>query len=219
MSFPISFVWSKFGTEAGQTIDSILQRKEQERVANEGTFYWGIGNAVGPSVAALISQTDNPEVLFSPIKSPARPEDSDPESVVTWTTAIGLNGEPYSLPLRSLITSRFSVGRQYHYALVCSSDSPLTDAQNRSLPNSEGIFPSALCNFLTGRPLGASQVTAVVQRRTQHSASGTNYQVSFRARLVAPYFIRLSAPRPISREHVGQWVLDSLATYPQAVTA
>jgi hypothetical protein len=218
MFFPTSFVWSRFGTEAGQTIDSILRRKEQERVANGGVFYWGIGNAVGPSVAALVSQSDRPEVLFSPIKSPARSEDAQPRCVLAWTAAIGLNGEPYALPLRSLITSRFAAGRQYHYALVCNSDLPLTDALNRALATSDGIFRRDLCNFLTGRPVGASQVTAVVQRRAQHSASGTAYPVSFRAKLVPPYFIRLSIPLPISREHVSHWAVDRLRTSPEGAT-
>jgi hypothetical protein len=218
MSLPLSFVWSRFGTEAGQTIQSILQRKERERVANGGVFFWGIGNAVGPSVAALVAETDEPFVLFSPIKSPARLEDAQPERVVTWTAAVGLNGAPYTLPLRSLITSRFSVGREYHYALVCNSDRPLTDGRNEGLSASEGIHPEELCNFLTGRPVGASQVTAVVQRRSK-AASRAAYPVSFRARLVHPYFIRLSAPRPISREHVNQWTLNSLMTCPEAVTA
>jgi hypothetical protein len=219
MSFPISFVWSRFGTEAGQTIDSILRRKERERVANDGVFFWGIGNAVGPSIAALVSQTDAPEVLFSPIKSPARLEDAEPERVVTWTAAIGLNGDAYTLPLRSLITSRFTVRRQHHYALVCSSDSPPTDPLTESLSTSEGIVSGDLCNFLTGRPVGASQVTAVVQRRGRQSASGGTYPVSFRAKLAPPYFIRLSAPRPITREHVRQWTLELQMAHPEAVPA
>jgi hypothetical protein len=218
MSFPTSFVWSRFGTEAGQTIDSILQRKEGERAANNGVFFWGIGNAVGPSIAALVAQTDEPLVLFSPIKSPARVEDAQPQCVVSWTAAIGLNGVPYTLPLRSLITSRFTVGREHHYALVCSSDSPLSSVGNESLPDSDGIFPGDLCNFLTGRPIGASQVTAVVQRRGR-AASKATYRVSFMAKLVPPYFIRLSVPRPISPEHVRQWTLDYSTTCSEAVSA
>lgn len=219
MPFPISFVWSRFGTEAGQAIDSILHRKEQERVANDGVFYWGIGNAVGPSVAALVAQAETPEVLFSPIKSPARLEDARPECVVTWTAAIGLNGVPHVLPARSLITSRFTLGRQHHYALVCSSNSALTDAQNANVSTSEGISLGDLCNFVTGRPVGASQVTAVVQRRGRQSASGTTYPVSFRAKLAPPYFIRLSAPRPISRECVKEWAQGSPVAYPEAVAS
>jgi hypothetical protein len=43
---PEAFVWTRFGTEAGQTIDRILARKEAERIANGGLFLWGIGNSV-----------------------------------------------------------------------------------------------------------------------------------------------------------------------------
>lgn len=217
MSFPNSFVWSRFGTEAGQTVDSILLRKEHERVANEGVFFWGIGNAVGPSIAALISQTDNPVVLFSPIKSPAHLEDVQPECVVSWTSAIGLNGDSYTLPLRSLITSRFTGGRQHHYALVCSSDSPLTDSHRGILPSSGGVHPGDLCNFLTGRPVGASQVTAVVQRRGKRSTLEGPYPVSFMAKLVPPYFIRLSDPRPISHDYVRRWTLNPLVSHSEAM--
>ncbi len=217
MSYPSSFVWSRFGTEAGQNIDSILRRKERERAANEGLFFWGIGNAVGPSVAALVAQTDEPVVLFSPIKSPARLEDAQPKRVVTWTAAIDLDGAPYALPSRSLITSRFTAGREHHYALVCRSESPLTSVCRHGLPTSEGIFPGDLCNYLSGRPVGASQVTAVVQRRSKKAASRGTYPVSFRANLVPPYFIRLSAPRPILPEHVHQWTFNFSTSCSEAV--
>lgn len=219
MSFPISFVWSRFGTEAGQTIQSILQRKERERVANEGVFFWGIGNAVGPSVAALVSQVDDPVVLFSPIKSPARLQDAQPERVVTWTAAIGLNGDPYTLPSRSLITSRFTAGRQYHYALVCKSNYSLSDPRHESLSTSGGIFSGGLCNILTGRRVGASQVTAVVQQRLQQPGPGpgTTYPVSFRANLVSPYLIRLSVARPVSREHISEWELGFARELPRSL--
>jgi hypothetical protein len=72
---PDCFCWTRFGTEAGQAIVHILQRKEQERSANDGLFIWGIGNAIGPSIRELVRRTNRPEVLFSPIKSsPILPE-------------------------------------------------------------------------------------------------------------------------------------------------
>jgi hypothetical protein len=208
MPLPISFVWTKFGTEAGQTITEILERKERERIANDGLFFWGIGNAVGPSIMALLASMKSPEVLFSPMKSPARAQDVSPESVVAWTSAAGLDGKPYSLPVCSMITSRFSVGRLHHYALVCSSDSPLADPQKPSIRANERIAPAALCNFLTGRPLGASQVTSVVQQRAQPNSEGCLYPVSFRARLAPPYFVRLSAPRPVTGRVVESWAKE-----------
>ena len=47
---PTIFCWTRFGGEAGEPIEQILFRKEQERLANGGVFLWGIGNAVGPSI-------------------------------------------------------------------------------------------------------------------------------------------------------------------------
>ena len=64
-----------FGTEAGEEIGQMLQRKEQERAANGGIFIWGIGNAVGPSIRELVRRGPKPEVLFSPIKSAPKQQD------------------------------------------------------------------------------------------------------------------------------------------------
>ena len=205
MAVPQCFVWTRFGIEAGQSISDILRRKEQERNANGGIFYWGIGNAVGPSIHELLRKSDEPEVLFSPIKSAPRRDDVAPESVVAWTAAAGLNGEPYRLPIWSLITSKFNIGRPRHYALVCRSDSSLVDDFDNAAQNVERIAMGELTNIVTGRPLGSSQVTAVVQRRVQLSPSSAEYSVKFRAKLVPPFFIQLSAPRPITLEMACSW--------------
>lgn len=41
MTLPACFCWTRFGTEAGQSIDQIFERKEQERAANGGLFFGG----------------------------------------------------------------------------------------------------------------------------------------------------------------------------------
>lgn len=197
MPVPDCFVWTRFGTEAGQSIADIVRRKEDERAANGGVFYWGIGNAIGPSMIKLLRQLDAPEVLFSPIKSSPRKQDVAPESIVAWTAASGLDGEPYRLPARSLITSRFNRERSRHYALVCKSDTRLQDLFASST-SADKIQFSELRNILSGRPLGSSQVTAVVQRQSANAATGPQYDVSLKAKLVPPYLIHLSGPKPIS---------------------
>jgi hypothetical protein len=197
MRVPDCFVWTKFGTEAGQSIVEILRRKEDERKANEGVFYWGIGNAIGPSVVELLRRLNSPDVLFSPIKSAPRRQDVAPESVVAWTTAFGLDGEPYALPPRSLVTSRFNADRQRHYALVCRSDTPFEELITPS-SRLDKVQLSELRNILSGRPLGGSQVTAVVMRESLNSVRGPEYDISFKATLVPPYLIHLSDPRPIT---------------------
>ena len=194
MNLPSCFCWTRFGTEAGQSIGQILRRKEEERIANKGIFLWGIGNSVGPGISELVRRCDSPEVLFSPIKSSAKSVDASPESVVVWTRAQTVDGREFSIPAYSLVTSRQNVSspKLTHYALVCSSDAPLT------LSESSGRFPfTAVRNIVSGNPVGASQVTAVVSLSVNPIWEGSIYDVPFRANLVCPYFVRLREPRAI----------------------
>jgi hypothetical protein len=191
-SLPDWFCWTRFGTEAGEDIGHILQRKEEERAANGGIFIWGIGNAVGPSIRELVRRGSKPEVLFSPIKSSPKQHDILPAAVAAWTLGETLEGDLYYLPEHSLVTSRYdpSAPKETHYALVCFSRMPIAPAQ----PAGKIAF-AALTNLRTGRPIGASQVTAVVHRRPVDSKDGEHaYDVAIRAELAFPYFIKLRLP-------------------------
>lgn len=191
MALPQCFCWTRFGAEAGQPVEGILARKEQERVANGGFFIWGIGNAVGPSIRELLRQNSSPEVLFSPIKSAPKQKDVSPPAVAAWTSGETLEGCPYSLPQHSLVTSRYDpdAPRDGHYALVCFSRSPITHRQSGDRIEFDGLN-----NLLTGRRIGASQVTAVVRLDEARLESALTYEVAIRAELVYPYFIRLRNP-------------------------
>jgi hypothetical protein len=191
MPIPDCFCWTRFGTEAGEPIRHILERKEAERVANAGVFVWGIGNAVGPSIRELVRRSPTPEVLFSPIKSPAKLQDVSPPAVVAWTSGETLDGETFYLPEHSLVTSRYdpAAPRTGHYALVCFSRVPIAPSQ----PEGKIVF-GALRNLRTGRRIGASQVTAVVEQHQTTSKEVLTYDVAIRADLVYPYFVRLEQP-------------------------
>jgi len=191
-ALPRSFCWTRFGTEAGETIEAILARKEAERQASGGGFFWGIGNSIAPAIAELVRRVDQPEVLFSPIKSRPRRADVAPRCVVRWTSAEGLSGGAFELPSHASITSRWDPARpaQARYALVCSSAEPL------EIANAERLNFGALRNLRSGAPLGASQVTAVVHR-ADTGLDGGDYTVAFRAALVEPYFVRLRRPVPL----------------------
>jgi hypothetical protein len=196
MPLPEVFCWTRFGTEAGQTVEQIFARKEQERIANAGLFFWGIGNAIGPSMIELLRRTDSPEAVFSPIQSAPRREDSIPSSVVAWTQAQTLSGEEYRLPEQSLITSRFDLAkpRAKHYALVCYRESPIEVGVV-----CEKLHFTDLRNLMTRRPVGASQVTAVVQMsEDEPSKVGPSYGVAFRAHLTPPYLVSLRTPVPLA---------------------
>lgn len=197
MPLPSLFCWTRFGVEAGESIGAILARKDAERAANDGVFYWGIGNSVAPAMLDLTREVQCPEVLFSPIKSRPRAVDVSPPSTVVWTRAEGLDGSVRDLPPSVRVTSRG--GRSSHYALVCCASEPLELADHGSVRFDE------LVNLQSGRPLGASQVTAVVQRLQRQASveppAGAEYVVALRAQLVAPFFVRLRQPETaISRQ-------------------
>lgn len=173
-----------------------MARKEQERLANAGLFLWGIGNAIGPSMLQLLVRTNSPEAVFSPIRSRPRREDIMPSCVVAWTEAQTLSGDGYGLPKHSLITSRYDLmqRRTKHYALVCYSATPIALG-----PTLERVQFAAMRNLVTSRPVGASQVTAVVHvDRTALEEKSLSYDVAFRARLTPPYFVLLRAPVPLA---------------------
>lgn len=195
MPLPEVFCWTRFGTEAGQSIEQIFARKEQERIANAGLFFWGIGNAIGPSIIELLRRTNSPEALFSPIQSAPRRRDAIPSSVVAWTQAHTLSGEEYRLPERSLITSRLDLvkPRARHYALVCYTETRIEIGLVY-----EQIHFAGLRNLRTSRPVGASQVTAIVQTGASVSPrKGLSYEVAFRAQLTPPYVVTLRTPVPL----------------------
>ncbi len=197
MNIPLQFCWTRFGTEAAQSIDQILVRKEEERQANHGLFLWGIGNAVGPSILELVRRASVPEVIFSPIKSAPREEDVSPAAVVAWTAGRTICGDRYELPETVLVTSRFvsSQARRSHYALVCYSEQRLC-----MVSSDHRIALGSLRNLVSGRKVGASQVTAVVERMADGTEYTSQYSVSMRARLVPPFFVKLTEHVIISGE-------------------
>jgi hypothetical protein len=65
MDEQICFVWSKVNNNAGETIDDIVKRKEAERVAGDGLFYWGIGNSLGEKNLQEMSQGQSFPVLWT----------------------------------------------------------------------------------------------------------------------------------------------------------
>jgi hypothetical protein len=191
MPLPGSFCWTRFGPEAGEGAAQIWERKERERVANSGVFLWGIGNAVGPSVQRLLSLEASPEVIFSPIRSPPRKVDIWPGLVVRWAAGRRTDSGHYEVPVGSLVTSRFKGSYRHarHYALVCAS---MTSLQSDT--SGEMLAFRRLKNLISGRPVGASQVTAVVQQSDRDDLGATEcyYRIAVRARLVFPYFVELT---------------------------
>jgi hypothetical protein len=205
MSLPKHFCWTRFGTEAGETIDRILERKESERQRNGGIFLWGIGNAIGPSMRELLLVERTPEVIFSPIRSNPKREDAQPSTVIAWRAGRDLDGRPCRLPDWSVVTSRGPSGIRphKHHALVCYSDTSLHVSTT-----SPAISFGGLRNLLSGNAIGASQVTAVV--RYECIAFGAQYPASIRTRLVAPFLVELCEPQVIAGHKMIRPTGDSI---------
>lgn len=169
----------------------ILRRKNLERRATGGQFIWGIGSALGSAMGQLVTTNAEPQVLFSPIRGAAALHDRDPGSVLMWTGFIDNRGREAALPEHVLVTSRAEtssgVPKRSHYALFCQSQSDLRAHQIAEVDFAE------LRNLATHRPVGFSQVTAVVER-VRTPGIGLKYPVAFSARLVAPFCARLVGP-------------------------
>jgi len=196
MALPQRFCWSRFGTEAGEKIEAILFRKEKERLANSGIFLWGIGNALTPSMKYLLDLVAAPRVIFSPIRSKPRPADVAPKRTIRWMAGRTLDGCRYELPAGSIVTSGEKT--RPHYALVCASKDKL-EINSKA----ETVVLGQVRNLLTDRPVGASQVTAIVQRsRAYPMYSSATYPAAIMADLVFPFFIELTDPLICERRHV-----------------
>jgi hypothetical protein len=186
VGIPDQFCWSKYGAEAGEGPASILNRKERERAANGGTFLWGIGNSIRPSLEVLLRRVQTPAVLFTPMRSRAAAKDVAPAVVGRWTRATSWTGEPFELPAHTLVTSGAGDGDPptRHFALVCRRDEPIPDG-------AEGwLDERGLRNLRTGSVLGASQVTAVVTTVPMRDRR-PRYTIAFSAALVEPYMVEL----------------------------
>lgn len=196
------FVWTKMGAESGEALAAILRRKEFERQLGGGMFAWGIGNALGDSVSHLAALTPEPLAVFSPMPSRPKRVDVAPMSVLLWTAYQDAYGVVHPLPPHLAITSRGHAGnsaKARHYALFCTSCSPLTQPQ----PDLTAIKPAELLNLMSSRPLGASQVTAVVQRSREVVAGAREYPVAFTAHLIGPRYAKLFAPKQLSAAEIA----------------
>lgn len=192
-ALPLHFCWTRFGTESGESIERILERKERERLEHDGMFLWGIGNSVGPAVRELVRREARPLVLFSPMRSRPKLIDVAPSAVLSWTRAVTLSDEEWRMPTGLQVLSRAATDggthKRSHYALVCRSESPLkVDGPCGDLDFDE------LVNLVSHSKLGHSQVTSVVQRKPSFGTVGTRYPIGFVAELVFPYFIKLVDP-------------------------
>lgn len=181
-------------SEAGQDIRTIISRKEAERRAGDGLFFWGVGTAPSRAIRTLTSKSSDIDVVFSLMKSRPQAQDVTPKGVVAWQTYFDGEGIEQPIPEHVLVLSRKhcgTVNKNVHFALVCNSNDEL------QLTDLGSFDPTAYRNIsAVGGPIGNSQVTALVVR-TRDESSVSPYRVNFRAKLVGWYWVRLGRPQPL----------------------
>lgn len=187
--------WSRMQTEAGQGLEAIVNRKELERRANGGVFFWGVGNPPAKSVREVVRSGERVDAVFSVMKSKPKPSDVSPSRVVLWRSYFDTSGSEKPLPSGTLITSRgesATRAKSAHYALMCYSQDAL------ELGDLGPFDPDAYCNLSAERgPVGASQVTALVERHSRERST-TGYRVNLRAQMTGSFWVRLGSPVTLS---------------------
>lgn len=183
--------WTRMQAEAGQNLSAIIERKELERKAGNGLFFWGIGNAPNRKIGHLAREKEDVDVVFSIMKARPKKQDLSPSGLLVWQRYIDSEGAEHPIPNHVLVTSKLGAGKngkRVHYALLCKSNKPL------ELQDYGPFDPSAYRNVSEGqRPVGASQVTALVSRTSVESLEAA-YRVNLRARLAWSYWVRLCQP-------------------------
>ncbi len=181
--------WTRMQAEAGEGLARIVHRKDLERRAGNGIFFWGVGNAPSRAIPALARAGAVIEVLFSVMKSKPKAQDIAPSRVVVWQSYVDLDGVVRPIPPNVLVTSRAN-SRNHHYALICHSDIALDVSD-------QGPFDvSAYRNYGAGGAVGASQVTALLERCAPDETP--EYRVAMRARLTGGLWVKLVEPTEVA---------------------
>ena len=186
-------------TEAGQSLDLIVKRKEMERTATGGTFFWGVGNAPSTAIKHIAKLGLPVCVVFSQMKTRPKARDVAPSTILVWRRYLDLEGVVRPLPDGVLVISRGDTERgikHTHYALMCCSQIPL------KLLSGKPFDPNAFRNVAgRGGSVGASQVT-VLLRRAQDDGP-TDYEINLQAQLHGSYWVRLFDPRAVVEEDLS----------------
>jgi hypothetical protein len=196
------FVWTKMQAEGGQTLSAILARKEAERRAGNGVFWWGVGNSLGQAVGRVAVEAGGMlPVLFSQMVSRPKRRDSSSSDVFLWEEWEDASGIVRKIPQYVLEWSRGAEGKTTHYALVCESS-------NSVELRDHGPFDPSRRETHLGKKPGSSQVTALLRGDPTGNHSPGIYHWGFRANLVSPWVVKLVHPRRLSdaeREAFGVW--------------
>jgi hypothetical protein len=185
------FVWTKIGTEAGEGVDKILARKENERIEGAGIFWWGIGTSLGPALCEQARLTGGKiPVLFCEMLGKAQSHDASPTSTIRWLRWRDWASSEFDVPSFVEVTSRGEdrngKRKDKHYALVCCSETKI------DIDRTGRLFDPKNCRTLRGKVPGDSQNTALLEGDFSQSHPNGRYRIAFTANLVSPWQAHLT---------------------------
>lgn len=187
------FVWSVMGQDAGQPLNEIIIRKEAERKTGD-EFWWGLGTPLGDRVESVASLNGGTlPALFSVVGKNQR--QAPDQNIYLWNGWQSIRtGRDGSIPKHVLVLGGNPAKR--YYALVCRRDTEL-------VLGDDGPFDPAQCLTLTkGVPPGGSQRAALLKGQVKHTHG--RYRIAFNARLVGPWYVRLSRARVLTAAELAR---------------
>ena len=183
---PQAFIFMRVGNHAGESFDSILERKGRE-LEDSGMIFWGYGGntlhpikAVQPFVKLSLEEADSISILMEPIDSKANPDvlpaKEYSEDGVKWEplpSGIVVTGSKYAVVLDEIKPGKLDIDLG-NYQVGVGPSKGKNAAQYIQRRVDKGCLVAA--NTDSGRDLGHPQAPVCI---------------GFQARLLAPYAVML----------------------------
>ena len=195
----VPFVCSVIGGDANETLDHIVKRKEAERVAGSGEFWWGLGAPLGADVEDKARQNGGTlPALFSESSTSAKHSGQ----VLVWQNwkSVLPPRKAGRIPNHIIVTSghnQNTTKKKPHYALICHLNVHLVLGnlgycdltQCLTAKNQKPI------NYVVGARLLEKQLPLM---SGQGISSLSVRKIAFEATLVGHCYVKLENPRALT---------------------
>ena len=198
------FVWSEIGPDAGETPEHIIIRKEAERVAGAGEFWWGLGASLGVSVEVMAQRNGGTlPALFSKSKGIETQQNSEVRIWNAWRSVLHPDQQG-RIPGHIIVTSGHDPKkRQTRFALICRSAVELA-------LGTVGFCELDQCRTVRGGRQrvdalrGAQLLTKREPLISPHgSPSQSVYRIAFKATLVGHCYVQLENSRALTQAELN----------------
>jgi len=187
----VFFVWTEISFEAGESPEHTILRKEAERIAGSGEFWWGVNAPLGITVETRAERSGGTlPALFSKSRTTEERHSSQVRIWDTWRSLLHpqIHGR---IPDHVVLTSGHDPGRrQARYAFICRSETMIING-------TIGFCDLAQCLSLKGAQRVPHLRKAHVLRKdepllsSKGSSSQSVYSIAFKATLVGHCLVLL----------------------------